>query len=167
MDFFVVPAFVRAPLATLRFMCGIETDVRGRLREEAALMRRLRHQPNTSICLTRKTSLQVRLCIFAVGGYTALHYTVSGWSSDCAACTWLGSQSCRCSVCTAGRCIDSSSNSVSDAAPRTAGLRWTFCLLHGRCNERQVTFFFQLMLPYSTLGPHIISSQHYTFSPHI
>jgi hypothetical protein len=120
MDFFVVPAFVRAPLATLRLMCGIETDVRGRLREEATLMRSLGHQPNTSICLTRKSSLQVRLCIFAVGGYTALHYTVSGWSSDCAACTWLGSQSCRYSVCTAGQCIDSSSNLVSDAAPRTA-----------------------------------------------
>ena len=89
--FFAVCAFVRAPFATLRLIFDIEMDFQRRLREEATFMRSLRHQSNTSTGWTRKSSLHIRLCIFAVVEYTALHYAGSkmGFGLCCLYFAWF------------------------------------------------------------------------------
>lgn len=89
--FVAVCAFVRAPFATLRLIYGIEMDFQRRLQEEATLMRSLRHQSNTSTGWTRESSLHMRLCIFAVVEYTALHYAGSkmGFGLCCLYFAWF------------------------------------------------------------------------------
>lgn len=71
---FAVCALVRAPFATLRSIYGMEMEFRGRLQEEATIMRRLRHQPNTSTGCTSKSSFHMRLCFSAVVESAAFHY---------------------------------------------------------------------------------------------
>lgn len=56
---FAVCAFVRALFAALRSTYVMEMDLRGRLQEEATIMRRLRRQPNTSTGLTSKSSFHM------------------------------------------------------------------------------------------------------------
>lgn len=73
--FRAVCAFVRAPFAALRLIYDMEMDFQRRLQEEATLVRSLRRQPNTSTGWTRKSSLHMRLCIFAVMEYIAFRYT--------------------------------------------------------------------------------------------
>lgn len=72
--FLSVCAFVRAPLATPKSIYDMEMEFRGRLQEEATIMRRLRQQPNTSTGLTSKSSFHMRLCFFAVVESAAFHY---------------------------------------------------------------------------------------------
>ncbi|GAB7326412.1 hypothetical protein MBLNU13_g10432t2 [Cladosporium sp. NU13] len=70
--FFAVCAFMHAPFATLKLIYDVEMDFRGRLQEKATL---IRHQLNTSTGWTRKSSLHIRLCLFAMVEIAAFHYT--------------------------------------------------------------------------------------------
>lgn len=88
---FAVYAFVRAPFATLRSVYDMEMEFRGRLQEEATIMRRLRHQPKISAGLTSRSSFHIRLCFFAVVESAAFHYAVveMGFGLCCLYFVWF------------------------------------------------------------------------------